>query len=249
VRQARCCGLHTRCGRKSALRVDRSNIYNKINFPKIAATWFNGFFQLLSENCQRGGLQARLQGVAVISFNYDRCLEHFLHKSLKNYYSVSAGEAAELLTALEIYHPYGTVGPLPWSNAAPSIDYGGRPCSRELNDLADKLRTFTEGTDEASSDIIKIRATLRSAERTVFLGFAFHPLDLELLYGSKTTLVSARSDKAYATAIGLSESNAELVASDLSTMAGYALPNILLRRDLTASQLVRDFWRSLSIRP
>jgi len=233
---------------RSIIRVDRGNIYNNLKFSDAASTWFNALFQLLSENCQLNGLRSRLRKVAIISFNYDRCVEHFLHAAIKSYYDVSADVAAELLADLAIYHPYGTVGQLPWSKAASTVDYGGKPNSRELLDLANRLRTFTEGTDEEASDVIEIRQTMLSAERSVFLGFAFHPLNMELLYGPSATVPAERDDRVYATALGLSESNVDVIVSELSMMARIVRENITLRRDLAASQLLRDYWRSLSVR-
>src|SRR6185503_8740149 len=77
----------------SSLWVDRSNIHNKIRFAELTDTWFTGLFQLIVQSCQREEVPDRLRKVAVISFNYDRCLEHFLHGALQNYYSMSSDQA------------------------------------------------------------------------------------------------------------------------------------------------------------
>jgi len=100
----------------SFLYFDTSNSYNRLEFSNISQTWFNSFFQLLTQNCQFHDLANRFSEVAVVSFNYDRCLEHFLFESIKNYYSANSNDAANLVSQLTIYHPYGTVGNLPWSN-------------------------------------------------------------------------------------------------------------------------------------
>lgn len=233
---------------QSLLRVDRSNIYNKINFIGVKDTWFNRLFQLIAENCDRNELAARVEKVAVISFNYDRCLEHFLHQSFQNYYALSPDEATALIRRLAIYHPYGTVGPLPWDGGTSSIEYGGQPHSQQLNVLARKLKTFTEGTDENSSDIVEIRSTLGAAKRVVFLGFAFHPLNMDLLYGPEGSSVSQRDDPVYATALEFSESNARWAAIDLARLGRYRVENVFLRRELTASKLLSEYSRSLALR-
>jgi hypothetical protein len=233
--------------RTSFLRVDRSNIYNTIKFADVANTWFNGLFQLIVQSCQRDEVSERLRKIAVISFNYDRCLEHFLHGALQNYYSMSSEQATETLSQLDIFHPYGTVGSLPWADSSTGIHYGGEPYPQQLVSLATKIRTFAEGTDEAASEIVSIRSTLRSAERVAFLGFAFHPLNLELLYGTKQKKAALHDGPVYATALGLSDSDAQLIEGDLTFQGGYRPENIHFHKGLTASQLFKEYSRTLSL--
>lgn len=233
--------------RSSALRVDRSNIYNKINFAGVSNTWFNGLFQLIVQSCQKAEIADRLKKLAVISFNYDRCLEHFLHSALQNYYSMSTEEATAALAHLQVFHPYGTVGALPWSDPSRGVDYGGEPSSHQLNALAAQLRTFTESTDPTSSEIVRLRSTLSSADRIAYLGFAFHPLNLELLYGVKGNNAAASAARVYATALGLSESDADLIEGDLVSFGGYDVKNVNLHKTLTAAALFREYTRSLTL--
>ena len=231
----------------SSLRVDRSNIYNRIKFTEVTDTWFNGLFQLIVQSCQRDEVPDRLRKIAIISFNYDRCLEHFLHGALQNYYSMSSDQATETLRALDIFHPYGTVGPLPWTHSSTWVEYGGEPNYAQLATLATQIRTFTEGTDEKASKIVSIRSSLWSAERIAFLGFAFHPLNLELLYGPKVNQAQRNDRLVYATALGLSDSDVRLIVGDLAFQGGYRPKNISLHMSLTASQLFREYSRSLSL--
>ena len=231
--------------RASSLRVDSSNIYNTIKFANVANTWFNALFQLIAQSCQCEEVPDRLEKITVISFNYDRCLEHFLHRSLQNYYSMSSEQAAATLARLEIYHPYGTVGSLPWTMSGMSIEYGGEPSSQQLRSLASGVRTFTEGTDEKASKIVEIRSALQSAERVVFLGFAFHPLNLKLLYGDENERPFQREVPVYATAFGLSESDTKFIKNDLYIRGRYQSTNIHLQRELTAVQLFKEYSRGL----
>lgn len=236
--------------RQSTLWVDPGNIYNTINFSRVADTWFAGFFKILVQNCQREEVQERLRQIAVISFNYDRCLEHYLYYALQNYYAMPSAEATETLRQLEVFHPYGTVGQLPCSGESKGVGYGSGLFSKQLADLANQVQTFTEGTDENSSEIIAIRETLRSAERVAFLGFAFHPLNLELLYGVKHERPSTKRGResiVYATALGVSDSDAQLIASDLLHLGGYQPQDVHLKQGLTASDLFKEYTRSLSL--
>ena len=236
-----------RAERASSLRVDRTNIYNKINFSGVSNTWFNGLFQLIVQSCQQSDLAERLQKLSVISFNYDRCLEHFLHGALQNYYGMSAEDATANLSHLKIFHPYGTVGSLPWRVASAGIDYGGEPSSTQLMSVSQQIRTFTESTDSNSAEILDLRSTVQLAERVAFLGFAFHPLNLELLYGIKTENSALSNANVYATAIGLSDSDARLIEGDLAFLGGYKRERVNLHKALTAAALFREYSRSLSL--
>jgi hypothetical protein len=231
----------------SLMMVDRSNIYNKIDFRSLEATWFNAFFQLIVENRGHEELPERLAKLAVISFNYDRCIEHFLHSSFQNYYGISPEQATALMSNLEIYHPYGTVGALPWMNQTQRIDYGDTPHSQQLLELSQNIRTFTEGTDVKSSNIVAIRNLVQTAKRVVFLGFAFHQLNLELLYERLSVPHAARACPVYATAVGLSESDSSIIRNDLHTVGGHELNQIYLRHDLKSNALFREYWRSFSL--
>ena len=70
---------------RSALAISPNNINNKLNFTKCTTTWFNAFFQLLTENCRIEDLPARLKSIAIVTFNYDRCIEHFMFNAVQNY--------------------------------------------------------------------------------------------------------------------------------------------------------------------
>lgn len=195
----------------SKLYFDKSNIYNTINTSSLAETWYSPFFKLLTENCSYGDkLKERFESIVLIVFNYDRCIEHFLYHSLQIYYDISGDKASELISCLNIYHPYGTVGSLPWQATADSTDFGVEPNPPELVQLAGKIKTFTEGTDPESSEISEIRSHINIAPKLVFLGFAFHKLNMELIASDKEGS-HARPVKCYATTHGFSESDKKAI--------------------------------------
>ena len=94
--------------KSSKLSLNLPNTYkdNSLYFVPLEDTWFNVFWQRISENCQAEGLGERLSSIVLIVFNYDRCIEHFLYHSIQNYYGLSADDAASLVNAMEIFHPY-----------------------------------------------------------------------------------------------------------------------------------------------
>jgi hypothetical protein len=231
----------------SSLFVDGRNIYNKINFSTVDQTWFNAFFQLLTENTQVSDLPERLSNVAIICFNYDRCIEHYLHSAMQNYYGMSSENATAALSNLEIHHPYGTVGKLPWQDPQKGFEYGAMPHPQQLLNLAGELRTFTEGIDSKKSDITAIRSTLASARRLAFLGFSFHRLNVELLFPGLSDGERASSCSVYATAYGISTADTSEIKRELSMLAGIDQNRMHIRNDFFCSQLFREFRRSLSL--
>lgn len=230
---------------KSSLTIAAGNHHNKMNFEKSQETWLNSFFQIITENCTFDALPKRLKKIGIICFNYDRCIEHYLFHSLKNYYGVNDEEAKEMLLNLDIYHPYGSVGNLPWMETDFSVGFGEEPSPQLLIELAKRIRTFTE--EIAQEDISKIQQLLYSAKRVAFLGFAFHSLNLRLLY-QKPDQTKNKICHVYATGIGISEHDALTLKDELTLMAGYNRDYIKISRDTPCAKLFAEYRRTLSFR-
>ncbi len=231
----------------STLFVNRRDPYPKIDFARVEPTWFNAFFQLLTENCRESELNERLAKVAVITFNYDRCIEHYLHGAIQNYYGVPPERAAEALAHLLVFHPYGYVGPLPWQQRKASIEYGAKVGGRTLIDAANGIRTFTEGVDPDTSEVQAIRATLRDASRMAFLGFAFHRLNLALLFPGLQEGEQILNRPTFATGLGISRADGQEIANELSSLGAIFAERFHFRNDLTCAALFREYWRSLGL--
>jgi hypothetical protein len=233
---------------KSLLKVDRRNIYNRPDFSALEPTWFNAFFQLLTVNCQKSDLPERLEKVAIICFNYDRCIEHFLYLSFQNYYNMTPDEARDTLACLEIYHPYGMVGKLPWQgDKLNGIEFGDTPSPKQLLSLADELRTFTEGVDPAMSNISALQSALLMANRIAFLGFAFHSLNIQLLFPGLDDGTKRRYCPVYATALGISSADIQVIKQEIIKRGGISHEHINFNNDIKCSQLFSEYWRSLSL--
>jgi hypothetical protein len=231
---------------KSRLFVDPMQPKQRINFECVENTWFNSFFQRLFENCKPEDIPRRLGSVVLIIFNYDRCIEHYLYHALQNYYSISDLVAGSLICQnLEIYHPYGTVGSLPWVNQAGSA-YGATPSPSHLLTLSSQIKTFTEGTDEQSSDVNDIRAHMRTAHRLVFLGFAFHPLNLNLLSPDRGGMSPPVGRSVFATTHNISRSDTDAIYSDLSDRRIHSSGYVDIHNGFTCSRLFHEHSRRLS---
>jgi hypothetical protein len=235
-----------RAEKGSTLYLDRSNLYNKLDFENIAGTWFASLFSLISQYCSYEELEIRFSRLTVISFNYDRCFKHFLRQALLTYYSLTELQAESIASKVSILHPYGSVGRMRFETGGSGIDYGEQPVSDDLLKSAEGIKTFTESTDPAAEEIKTLRESIANAKTLVFLGFGFHPMNLELLYGQTTPERNSRNCDVLGTAKGISDSNKALIVQDLVQMGGYAEDRIALRQELTAGGLISEYYRHLS---
>lgn len=219
-----------------------------MNFKKIGTTWFNSFFQLLTENCQQADLPKRFSQVAVICFNYDRCIQHYLFYALQNYYGMSHQDTALVLSELEFHHPYGVVGNLPWMNKSDSIEFGATPTTQQLIALAGQIKTFTEGSNEHTSDIVRVREVLGATRRIAFLGFAFHRLNVELLFPQQKKEIPTKQCNVFATGVGISAPDATIIVDELSRLGGFNPTSTYIARDVSCAKLFDEYRRSLTFR-
>jgi hypothetical protein len=235
--------------RSSLLYIDDSNSYNELNFSVVESTWYTSFMRLLTENCVEEDLSKRLKSITLIVFNYDRCIEHFLYNSLQNYYGLESDEAGNLVNEIEIYHPYGVVGSLPWQciQGSQVVKYGANPHPKQLLELASLIRTFTEGTDPKSSEILSIRNNLVEADKIVFLGFAFHKLNMNLMMPDSSSVNIYRAISCFGTAQGISDSDCEIIKNELRHLYKDTLTRIDISNKLDCSRLFKEYWRNLSL--
>lgn len=228
---------------KSSLFFENGQLNRNINFKNIQGTWYDKFLRLLAEGCRRNNVVDIFQNVSFIIFNYDRCIEHFLFYAMKNYYGIQDGEAASIMHTLSIIHPYGTVGHLPWQTDSNSIPFGGRSYGKNLLALAGEIQTFTERVEDASA-LSAIRQLVHHAKTIVFLGFAFHKQNMELM--QPPTPKSGK--RVFATASGISDSDCRIIEEELVRFFDEKQRNIQvnLRNGLKCSDLFDEFSRSLS---
>lgn len=218
------------------------NIRAEIDFSANSKTWLVKLMQLLSEQCTLQELVERFSDVTFIVFNYDRCLEHFLMHAIATSYRISPDKAAEIVQQIAIFHPYGTVGKLPWmrSNADEVIEFGGAP-DTNLYKLSKGIKTFTEGTNANDSDILAIRKAMFDAKRLIFLGYSYHPLNMKLLVDGNPEKRTTR--QVYGTSYGMSRSDTDNIQNTLDSLL--FAPSAIVRNDLTCFSLFQEYSRSI----
>ncbi|WP_156447242.1 hypothetical protein [Bradyrhizobium yuanmingense] len=191
--------------RNSYLFVSPSNINNTLDLMRVHASWMVKFMRVLGPGRKARDVEKVLDDVAFINFNYDRCLEHFLMHALHLQYGIPKQRAAEIVSRATIIHPYGWVGPLD------QVPFGGIEHGRlDYRNLSKRIKTYTEQVEEEST-LSSMEDAIRNADCLVFLGFAYHTQNMNLLFGKHT--VPRKTTPIFGTALGMSKADTSQVAS------------------------------------
>lgn len=218
-----------------------------VDVSRIRTAWFNRFMSLLGEDCQLEEVGDRLSKIAFIVFNYDRCIEHYFFNALQIFYRIDEKRAADLLTRLRIYHPYGSIGPLPYENGN-SVEFGQLADHRSMVKAAQRIKTFTEGADPTLSKIVGMRKSIAESSTVLFIGFAFHPLNLKLLEHREQASQLLHRRMCLATAYAMSESDCQTVRDDLQQLLRTSPGSLEVCRTLTCAGLLDEYRRLLASR-
>ncbi len=236
--------------KESKLCFEREIVDSHIYFNVPENTWYTEFFKLLTGNCYKSELKERFKSITLIIFNYDRCVEHFLYCALQLSYRLHAIEAGELVKNINIYHPYGSVGALPWIDPKGSgpglVEFGMVTGTEQLLNLTQQIKTFAEGTDPDSSEIIKIQEHMEVSNKLVFLGFTFHKLNMELIspkFDGKRE--PNRRLKCFATALTISNSDQEIIRKQICMLYRIINDDIIMVK-LKCGSFFSEFCRSLA---
>jgi hypothetical protein len=205
------------------------------NDKEIRKSWLHDFLMCLLEGVeQERNLDQIFDNVSVITFNYDRCLEHFLLYRLTQTFPKKGQQYfVDLLTKkFKIRHPYGVVGKLPWQATTGGVDFGADASAHQLVFLAPHIRTYSERIEEEAA-LREWDEMVSKADRIIFLGFHFHQQNMDLLKSSGPEREGHIG--VYATTVGRSAADLRKIDMQIATMlekrAGAAAMNIADKLD------------------
>src|SRR5439155_7883729 len=150
------------------------NLYDP---PESDGDWY----LYLSERLNSSFDEFENNKLSIITFNYDRSLEHYLFTSLLNWHGKSVDDCIEKFKNVPIIHVYGQLGKIP---------YPQRGCRQYLPFGEDETKVHgavvvaSQGITllhEKESELQEVHNLLTAAERVCFLGFSYHPLNLARL--------------------------------------------------------------------
>jgi hypothetical protein len=217
-------------------------------FSEIANTWYVRLWKILTEGADLAALGERLASIAFIIFNYDRCVEHFFIHALQTKYGLDVIQAIQMFSLIEIRHPYGVVGALPWQSGAQNVPFGGSPESDKLLCLANRIGSvaYREGYVDkiARISLDALRQVVAQSETLVFLGMAYHPGNLALVSPSPAQTTVRRC---FGTAMGLTESGQVDLRARLRKFAGIGASRVdsVGLYDATCGEMVQTLGRAL----
>ena len=154
------------------LREDRNRF-----FPPEDPGWYRELFDaLLSDNGLPAFAESKLK---IITYNYDRSLEVYLHERLRGRFGMNNDEAGELVSAIPLVHVHGSLG------AYPETPYQVEHQPEELLTIANSIKIIHEIGDRdegfCSPEFEEACGLLEDSQRVFFLGFGWHPDNLRRL--------------------------------------------------------------------
>jgi hypothetical protein len=233
--------------RKSMLFVD-SDTGKFQNTNDLKNTWLFDFAKNLNDGVPKSEISRIFEKVTFVVFNYDRCFEHFMFHALQELYGIDEPAASEVMQGLNVIHPYGTIGELPWQSAE-GIPFGFVANRANMEHMARRIKTYTEQI-EKSEALGSLKTAVFKADTLVFLGFSYHPENMKLL------TIDARGDteRVFGTAKGISAADIAIIQGQLRKMIGGKPLDVggrgpeseqMFIKDETCAALLQEFSRSL----
>lgn len=204
---------------------------------KPEETWLYWLGQLFTAGLPRSQLEAAFRNVTFVSFAYDRSLEHFLPFALSMAYGMHLREAQDIVSRnLLVYHPYGVVGRLPWQAGQDAhAEWAGSDQAWNIQAIAGQIRTHAERVADRDY-VARLRRSIAEAKRIVFLGFGYHPQNLDLLFDRTIS----HNPEVLASVHGVPASSHALLARQLKKVCGLEHDDLLTLSDQRAWEVLRD---------
>jgi hypothetical protein len=170
--------------------------------------WYEYFFNKLNARFE----DFSRNSVAVLTFNYDRSLEHYLFTALTNSYRKTAKECAQVVRSIPIVHLYGQLGELPQlAKDGTGVAFGAPMSVDTWSKAANGIKIIHEAvTDE--QPFKQAQDLLRNARRVCFLGFGYNQTNLQRLMGYGPIL---GGPEIFGSALGFTERECSFIRSQL----------------------------------
>jgi hypothetical protein len=145
------------------------------HFNTTQKNWYLELYKILSRDATLENFGNN--SLSVITFNYDRSLEHFLYVKLIGDYGENKKELIKKqLGNIPIVHMHGRLPALPWESSH-GLDYGTRADYVNLSLASAGIEIMGEN-DSAS---VEAENLLKNTQNIYFLGFGYHQSNLNKL--------------------------------------------------------------------
>lgn len=139
-------------------------------------SWYKELYNLINEYPE---LEEFSQNkISIITFNYDRSLEHYFYERLLGDYGNQRQDAIiSELKKIPLIHLHGRVNMLPWESANKSCSYGYSEFAPYVFDVANEMRL----PDDENTVYSEAQKLISKAEVIYFLGFGYDQTNLTKL--------------------------------------------------------------------
>lgn len=199
--------------------------------------WLYQLGRMIVAGVPRNKAEQCFDNLSIISFNYDRSIQHYLPWVVHMAFGMTLSEARQLVAAkLKLTYPLGNVGRLPWEKGeAPDVEWGNEE-PWNLHALVSEVRTGTEM--RAKPQLAqKIIAEVSGGKRIVFLGFGFDPLHIDLLLDYSLS----HDPDLLVSLTGMADGPKSAVHRTLKRLTGVEDDSLISIHDVRAFQLLRDY--------
>lgn len=117
--------------------------------------------------------------LSIITFNYDRSIEHYLITAMTKLYGKSVKACSEKLGKIPIIHVHGKLSSLPWQKGKAKRRYSTQH-DKDIVMASKQIRVIAEKED-SSREFNKAYRIVNSASKIYFLGFGYHSTNLRRL--------------------------------------------------------------------
>jgi hypothetical protein len=237
--------------RQCDLFIDMSkHPFNFKNEGNVRKSWLAVFMNALVRGVTvQGNLETIFDRIAIINFNYDRCVEQYLHTSLQRGFGISDQKATDLLSKLLIHHPYGRIAQMGWEDSRKGLHLGGDahdPSNVDLETLSLNIKTFNEEV-EKSDALSAAHNALANAKNIVFLGFHFHDQNVSLIAPSQA-VERVTTQYVYASTFGRSAPEKHIIEMQIDGMFRMSSHQVQSRLDIEqCGKLLADFGTTLTV--
>lgn len=144
--------------------------------------WLFQLGRLIVDGVPRGQADKCFDNLSIISFTYDRAIQHYLPWVVHMAFGMTLNEARQLVGAkLRIVQPFGSAGRLPWEpGETPDAEWGNEE-AWNIHNLVKEIRTASEVKKNHQLAQYLI-GEVAGAKRLVFLGFGFESAATSLLF-------------------------------------------------------------------
>jgi len=170
--------------------------------------WYASIFNQINSLIENKPEKIPEVHINFITFNYDRSLEWFFHKSIEHSFDLNEKEAKEIFSNFEqkrIIHVHGSLGDI--------FDYSYGLLDKypakftALENMAKNIKIVTEVDTEGVSESISMKIT--NSNKIYFLGFGYDPDNLKKIPISKK--IQLNGSKFFGSRYGIKKAELDLI--------------------------------------